>query len=312
MGLFHCPCGASYYDDDACVDCGMCYAKTSAERIEASRKIRAFFQAHAVKTSAPRRIAVCGKGGVGKSTITALLTRALSKAGRRVLVLDTDESNPGLFRLLGLARLPRTLITIRRPAPDEPAPDGAWLDAAEIPTASIPEEYLVRQNGVRFAMVGKIEDPFQGCACSIAGVARDLMEKLVVGDDEVVVIDMEAGVESFGRGVERYVDTVLMVVEPSYESMALAEKIAWMAQGMGIARIAAILNKVPSEKVRERMAAELSRKGLAIAGAVRYDARLNEAGFTGEPIATETADEDMSAVAAAVLATAGTERPAGS
>lgn len=302
MGLFHCPCGASYYDDDACIDCGMCYAKTSAERIAASKKIRAFIKAHAVKTAAPKKIALCGKGGVGKSTLTALLAKALRETGKTVFVLDTDESNPGLFRLFGIDRLPEALITIRKPPPLGEAPDAAWLSAEEISTATIPERYMVRQDSFRFLLTGKIEDPFQGCACSIAGVTRDLMEKLVVADGEVVVIDMEAGVESFGRGVERCVDTVLMVVEPSYESMAVAEKISFMAEGMGIARVFAVLNKVPSENARVRMAETLEKKGIRIAGTVFVDNLLSEAAFSGEPLVSATAGDDIKAVVRSVMA----------
>ncbi|MCX5997793.1 MAG: AAA family ATPase [Chloroflexi bacterium] len=96
MGLFHCPLGAPYYDDDACIDCGLCYAKTSEERVEASRKIREYMKAHAPRTSVLSKVAVCGKGGSGKTTVVALLAMALKQSGRRVIVIDADESNPGL------------------------------------------------------------------------------------------------------------------------------------------------------------------------------------------------------------------------
>jgi len=109
MGLFHCPLGAPYYDDDACIDCGLCYAKTSEERVEASRKIREYMKAHAPRTSAVSKVAVCGKGGSGKTTVVALLTLALKEAGRRVIVIDADESNPGLGRMLGIIGEPKPL-----------------------------------------------------------------------------------------------------------------------------------------------------------------------------------------------------------
>ena len=301
MGLFHCPIGAPYYDDDACIDCGLCYAKMSAERVEASKKIRAYFKAHAIKTATPRRIAICGKGGVGKSTVTTLFAQVLREAGNKVLVLDTDESNPGLFRMFGFGRQPKALIGLRRPPPGESVADAAWLSAEEISIENIPDDFMLRENGLRFLMVGKIEDPFQGCACSIAGIARDLMEKLAVDEGEVVVIDMEAGVESFGRGVERYVDTILAVVEPSYESIALVEKIAYMAQGMGISRMWALLNKIPSDKVGARIIEELLAKGVKTAGIVRYDAVLNESGFEGKPVASATAKDDMKKVVESVF-----------
>jgi CO dehydrogenase maturation factor len=300
--LFHCPIGAAYYDDEECIDCGMCYAKTAAERVEASKKIRAYFQAHAARNAVPRKIALCGKGGVGKSTMTTLLAKALRDAGKTVLILDTDESNPGLYRLFGFEREPRPLITLRKPAAGGVDLDGDWLDREQIALNDIPAEYKEGENGFQFMMIGKIEDPFQGCACSMANVVKEFMEKLTIGDGEAVVIDMEAGVESFGRGVERFVDTILAVVEPSYESMALAGKIAYMAEGMGIGRIRAVLNKVPTENVRLRMTEELGKKGLKIAGTVFFDPGLNEAGFEGRPIATGgDTREDMQRIVIALF-----------
>ena len=77
MGLFHCPMGAAFYDDEGCIDCGMCDATTKEEMDEASKKIRAYLRSHAEKKTTIERIAVCGKGGVGKSTIVTLMADAL-------------------------------------------------------------------------------------------------------------------------------------------------------------------------------------------------------------------------------------------
>ena len=129
--------------------------------------------------------------------------------------------------------------------------------------------------------VGKIQDPFQGCACSMADMSRELIGKLLLAENEIIVVDMEAGVESFGRGVERHMNTVLVVVEPSLESISLAEKINYMAQGMGINRVSAILNKVTSNRVEERMSDELRKRNVKVAGTVYFDSILSEAGFEG-------------------------------
>ena len=120
-------------------------------------------------------------------------------------------------------------------------------------------------------------------------------------DKELVLIDIEAGIESFGRGVERNVDTVLIVVEPSFESMALAEKITYMAEGMGISRVSAILNKVPSDKVRQRMVEELDKKGVRTLGAIYFDPELSEAGFEGAIPVNSKATEEMKAIAELLL-----------
>ncbi|MBM4446406.1 MAG: adenylyl-sulfate kinase [Chloroflexi bacterium] len=302
MGLFHCPMGAAFYEDDDCIDCGMCYAKTKDEMIEASKRIRTYLKAHALKNSTVKKIAVCGKGGVGKSTIVTLLANALREAGYSVLVFDTDESNPGLYRMFGFDKQPRALMTVLSRLPSGKREVSAkWLTPDQITVADIPSEYILGGDGFKFLMVGKIEDPFQGCACSMANIAGDFVGKLVVQDKELVLIDIEAGIESFGRGVERNVDMVLIVVEPSFESMALAEKITYMAEGMGISRVRAILNKVPSDKVRQRMAEELDRKGVKTLGAIYFDPELSEAGFEGAIPANSKATEEMKAIAELLL-----------
>ena len=135
----------------------------------------------------------------------------------------------------------------------------------------------------------------------MADITRDLMGKLLLGDKEVVIVDMEAGVESFGRGVERNVDMVLMIVEPSFESMALAEKINYMAEGMGISRVKAILNKVPMETTRRKMIEELVRKNIKISGTVFYDPIISEAGFEGKAPADSKAQEEVGGIVKQLL-----------
>jgi CO dehydrogenase maturation factor len=104
---------------------------------------------------------------------------------------------------------------------------------------------------------------------------------------------MEAGVESFGRGVERSVDLVLAVVEPSYESMALAEKIVYMAEGMGIDRVGSLLNKVPSEEIKEKMVTELGKRNVQTLGTIHFDQMVQDAGFEGRPPVETKAGEEV-------------------
>ncbi len=303
MGIFHCPMGAAFYDDEGCIDCGMCSATTEQEMVEASRKIRAYLRSHAASGGAVKKIAVCGKGGVGKSTLVVLIANALRSNGYGVLVIDTDESNPGLYRLFGFNEEPRPLMALlsRFSSRSRRRSDSEWLQREKIAIADIPAQYLLNRDGLKLLTVGKIQDPFQGCACSIADMTRDLMGKLVVGEKEVVLVDMEAGIESFGRGVERNVDTVLVIVEPSFESMALAEKICYMAEGMGIVRAKAILNKVPSEKAEQRMTEELNRRNIKSLGTVYFDPQLSEAGFEGTALGDSRATEDVQRIVTLLL-----------
>jgi len=297
MGEFHCPVGALFYDDETCIDCGMCRATTKEEMVEASKKIRAYLKAHAENKGAIKKIAVCGKGGVGKSTTVTLMANALRGKGCDVLVLDTDESNPGLYRMFGFDKSPKALMTIlKRFSSDEAVPNTEWLMREEILIQDIPSEYVLDNDDLKFLMLGKIEDPFQGCACSMADITRNLMKKLVLKDKEIVVVDMEAGIESFGRGVERNVDTVLIVVEPSFESMALAERIDYMAKGMGINRVRTVLNKIPSENIRQRIIEELNKKNIKSIGTIYLDTQVSEAGFEGTALGDSKATEDMKGI----------------
>ncbi len=297
MGLFHCPFGVAFYDDEGCIDCGMCAAETEEQMVEASKKVRAFLRANAPKPGPIKKITVCGKGGVGKSSLTTLLAGAFLKQGYRVGVLDTDESNPGLSRFFGFEQEPKPLMSLlSRFVAGNPTTGTEWLMADSLSFEDIPSEFILSNQNLRFMMIGKIEDPFQGCACSMADITRDLMRKLVLKEKEVIIVDMEAGVESFGRGVERNVDTVLVIVEPSYESMTLAGKIAYMSEGMGIYRVLAVLNKVPSEKWEQKMIEELERANVNVLGMVGYDPELNEAGFEGRAPGEIKARRDMETI----------------
>ena len=294
--------GARFYDDERCIYCLMCTAKTEEEMVAASKKIRDYIKSHAANKGPVKKISVCGKGGVGKSTIVYLIAKALITEGYQVLVLDTDESNPGLYRMFGFTKQPRPLVSLlSRFSAGRAERNTKWITRDKIAIEDIPSEYILSRNGLKFLMVGKIEDPFQGCACTMGDITRDLMGKLVLKDKEVALVDVEAGVESFGRGVERNVDTVLMVIEPSFESMALAEKIRYMAQGMGIKRIHAILNKVPSENTRQRMLDELKKKNIEIIGTIYYDPQVSEAGFEGKAPGNSKAKKDMQGIVKQLL-----------
>jgi CO dehydrogenase maturation factor len=211
------------------------------------------------------------------------MTNAMRDLSYRVLVLDTDESNPGLYRMFGFDREPKPLITLlARFAEDNQDSSLDWLQRDEISFEDIPPEYVLENDGIRFLMVGKITDPLEGCACTMADLTRKLMGSLVTRNKEIVLADMEAGIESFGRGVEREVDTVLIIVEPSFESIALAGKIKYMADGIGVNKVRAIVNKVPSEEIEKHILEELGKKGIMSIGTVFLDPRIFDASLRGD------------------------------
>ncbi|MBU1208771.1 MAG: P-loop NTPase [Proteobacteria bacterium] len=178
-----------------------------------------------------QKISIAGKGGTGKSVLTTLLAKVLKEMGYRVLIVDADESNPGLYRMLGFHHGPSDLIdlfggprrvmelTREMGVPTHP------LDNEKIYLRDIPGKYLMATDTLKLASVGKITGAFEGCACPMAEVLKTFLYRLFLKEREIVLVDMEAGVEHFGRGVERYIDTLLILVEPSFESVALASKI---------------------------------------------------------------------------------------
>ena len=298
MGLFHCPVGAPFYDDEACIDCRMCLARTSEEKVEASKKIRAYINTQSDKKTSTGKIVVAGKGGAGKSTVVALLSFVLVKRGYQVTVLDADESNPGLNRMLGFTIEPEPLsrfIGGQQSNSDR-------LDREKIDLEDIPPDYFLSKNGLRFMMIGKIVDPFQGCACSLADIARDFVAGFTLREKNFLLVDTEAGTESFGRGVERSADTILVIVEPSYNSVALAEKVVFMAKGMGIRNVWAILNKVPDEDLDRRMKEQLKTKNIKTLGTIFRDPQIAEGSFEGKPLGVSRASQDIDKIVDLLLA----------
>lgn len=239
------------------------------------------------------KIAVCGKGGSGKSTIAALLAEAFGEHGKQVLVLDSDESNAGLFRMLGFDRPPTPLLELAggkervrqhlrvdREAGDE-EPGGSVLQQDRIRISDIPPEFILRRGPLALAAIGKIHQALEGCACPMGVLTREFLKRLELTDDGIAIVDMEAGVEHFGRGVETSLDTVLAVVEPSLESILLATRIRDLAVASGAQFAGVLMNKTREETVRKRLASELAKDALPLLGVVRYHPDVAAASLAG-------------------------------
>jgi len=250
-----------------------------------------------------KKIAVCGKGGSGKSTVVALLAHGLRDRGYRVLVVDSDESNPGIYRMLGLEKRPDPLLElvggkkkVFQTFSDNAESFKSVLTQEEIRTSDLPSPYVVERDGVRLVCIGKILQSLEGCACPMGALSREFLKRLSLEEDEVALVDMEAGIEHFGRGVETSVDSVLAVTEPSLDSLELAEKIGTLAAEVGIESAWAILNKVPSEEIASRLREELERKGIPVIGSIGHDSEVFLAGLEGRPIRSDEAERDIGRV----------------
>ncbi|GAB6148084.1 ATP-binding protein [Stetteria hydrogenophila] len=196
------------------------------------------------------KILVCGKGGVGKSVVSTLIAKELARRGKKVLFVDSDESNMGTHMYLGLPK-PRDFIGYlggRKEVKStilKPLEEGREVNPfREMRIDDLPEEYVASKGGnIKMIVIGKIQDFGEGCACPMGAVARELLKSLKLGDDEYVVVDTDAGIEHFGRGVEEGSDVIVVVMEPNHESIKLAEKIAEMSRKIG-KKVVRIGNKV--------------------------------------------------------------------
>lgn len=260
------------------------------------------------RTQNTRKIAVCGKGGSGKSTVVALLARALRDRGAWVLVVDSDESNPGLYRVLGFEQRPRPLLELiggkKQVFPTfsgETEQKDNLLTRKAFHIADLPDDYVVERDGIGLVCIGKILQSLEGCACPMGVLNREFLKRLQLQEDEVVVVDMEAGVEHFGRGVETSIDSVLIVTEPSFDSLELAKKISALAAEVGVEQVWTILNKVGSAEIAARLRKELDGRGISVIGAIGYEPEIFEAGLEGRPVRRDRLETDMGSMLDQVL-----------
>jgi CO dehydrogenase maturation factor len=226
------------------------------------------------------KISVCGKGGSGKSTVTALLTKQALRKNLAVLVIDADDSNAGLARMLGFDRPPAPLMALVGGKGKESMGKGNLLTQAHIHTKDIAPEFMQRRDGLMLVGIGKILQALEGCACPMGVLNREFLKKLALGPREIAIVDMEAGVEHFGRGIDEAIDRVLVVVEPAFDSLRTAAKIRTMAAAMG-KKVAAVVNKSPSQAVSRKIQAQLASEEINVIGVFAQDPSVFEACLTG-------------------------------
>jgi len=218
------------------------------------------------------KLAVTGKGGAGKSTLTALMARVLRDRGRKVLLVDADAD----MNLAGILNVPdqesitpivelKELIAERTGTrAGEPAPFFTMNPRVD----DIPERYWVERQGIRLLVMGTVRRGGGGCACPENAFLKQLLAHLLVGRTEAVLVDMEAGIEHLGRGTAMGVEAMAVVVEPSRSSLETARRIRLLAPDIGIRNLVFIGNKTRGEAEKEYIRSGLG--GSELLGCVAY------------------------------------------
>ncbi|MDU9049160.1 MAG: AAA family ATPase [Candidatus Electrothrix sp. Rat3] len=208
------------------------------------------------------KIAISGKGGVGKTTIMALLAGQLKKQGRKVLVIDADPS-PHMAETLGIrdAKKVKPIAEMGKLLAERAGKtQGSPFYNLNPEVNDLLRDFMLEQDGIRLMILGAVQTAEGGCACPENHVLRKMLKKMLLTADETVLLDMEAGVEHLGRGTVAGADCLLIVTIPSRSGIRTALKIRKMADAVGIPRVYFVGNLVQDEQDEQFLEQELGER----------------------------------------------------
>ena len=236
------------------------------------------------------KIAISGKGGVGKTLLSALLTREFANNGYSILAIDADPDT-NLASALGfphpdeITPISEMKDLVEERTGNKPGQPGSWFKLNP-KVDDIPEKYAKRLNGIRLMRMGSVKGGGAGCYCPESALLKTLMAHLLVGTDEAVILDMEAGIEHLTRGTAGAVDKLIVVVEPGRRSIETAASIHRLASDLGIRNLAAVGNKVRSDADKDFMRSALP--DFEFLGFIPYDQAITDADLANRSVLTSS------------------------
>jgi len=201
------------------------------------------------------KIAVSGKGGVGKTTFSSFLIKALGDKGKKVLAIDADP-DANLAQALGVDKDAEiTPISEMKEIIEErtEAKTGTMGSFFKLnpKVDDLPEKLSIKLDNIKLMILGGVKTGGSGCICPESTMLKALVRHIVLARDEAVVLDMEAGLEHLGRGTAMAVDRLIVVVEPGRRSVETAHHILKLANDIGLKKLSFVGNKIRSEKDKE-------------------------------------------------------------
>jgi CO dehydrogenase maturation factor len=231
------------------------------------------------------KIAITGKGGVGKTTLASLLSHLFAAEGKKVIAVDADP-DANLASALGI---PRDKAEKIRPISDmaelieertgaKPGSMGG-IFKLNPRVDDLPEGIGYHLNGITLLIMGKSKAAASGCYCPENVLLRRLLKHLVIERSEVVIVDMEAGIEHLTRGTAESVDAFIVVVEPGQRSMQTAKTVREMAKGLGVKKVFIVANKVRGPEDLNFIKDNIG--DMELIGSIRFNHSIMEADIKG-------------------------------
>jgi len=243
------------------------------------------------------KIAISGKGGTGKTMLASFLSIIFARSGRSVLAIDADPNVnlaaafgfPNSEKIIPISKMDDLIEERTGARPGQMAPYFRLNPKVD----DLPEKCSLKHDGIKIMVMGPIKAAGSGCYCPEGALLEALVAHLLLKVDEVVILDMEAGIEHLTRGTAKGVDKLIIVVEPSRRSVETGYRVRDLALEIGLQNIGVVGNKIRNRREKDFLISNMA--GFEFLGFIPYDEGIIEADISGSPL-TDSSEKVMSQV----------------